>query len=361
VRGVIGNEAVLGPADLGASLGAAAARELLTGAKGTRLLVTAAEGIRGWRRERRHLAGRLVSLGRGVASEREGLSFSRGGNLDRGSSLLLLLLLEPVEAGGAGLVDIGPVHLNSSRVVKVVLASHGVVVNLLGLLGLLGLLLAQGSLDAELLLHVSELLLLLIESQLLLSELRVAEVELLELLGSGLHAPKLLLEALLLLGQVHVGSDKLGVQVRVHVLLSLLINGELRGGQNLIDGVLLVHHRVVVVVLGAVLRERRLRAVVDIILAHAIGVSSHGVPGVLLSGSSSSGRLGTEGGNSRGLWRRPQTSEQVRAAGARGGESRVLVLALVDGIKREGLDILAATAGGQASRRQSQPAGGETV
>lgn len=195
--------------------------------------------------------------------------------------LHLLLLLERSEAGSHGLLVLSR-QLSGGRVFNVVLASHWVEVDLLGLLDLLdllSLLLAHGSLEAELLLHVSELLLLLVDGQLLLGELRVVEIQLLELLSGSLHASKLLLKSLLLLSQIHVGSDKLSIEVRIHLFL-LLFHCELGRSQDLLNGVLLVHH-VAVAVLSTKLGESGLGGVV-VILTRGVRVSIHRVSSKLM-------------------------------------------------------------------------------
>lgn len=56
----------------------------------------------------------------------------------------------------------------------------------------------------------------------------------LKLVCSSLNAHELLLETLLLLGEVHVGSDQLSIQVRIHVLLELLIDLNLWWGEDLL-------------------------------------------------------------------------------------------------------------------------------
>lgn len=159
--------------------------------------------------------------------------------------MLLELLLETfTKRGRHGLLDIRRADLlscNRGGIINIVLASGWVVVNLLTL--------TDGGLNSQLLLHVAELLLLLIKGHLLLSKLGVLgarQIELLELLGCGLDISKLLLKSLLLLGKVQVGGDELSIQVGIHMLLGLLIHGKLGRGQNLVDGVLLVAHHVLI-------------------------------------------------------------------------------------------------------------------
>jgi hypothetical protein len=70
-------------------------------------------------------------------------------------------------------------------------------------------------------------------SKLLLHLVSHSQVHALELLGGSLNIGKLLLEALLLLRKVHVGSYKLSIQVWVHLLLRVLINVNLRWSKDL--------------------------------------------------------------------------------------------------------------------------------
>lgn len=181
--------------------------------------------------------------------------------------LLLQLLLEVVEAGGHGLLDIDRGNHLGSRGVDVVLATGRIIIDLLALGGC--------SLSGE-------VLLLLVKGGLLLSKLAVVDIELLELMGRGLDAPELLLEPLLLLGQIEVGSHELGIQVGIHLLLELFIHGELRGGEHLINSVLLSHHTLVSLLLLAVLGESRLGSIVSIALNIAIGIGGHAVSSILL-------------------------------------------------------------------------------
>lgn len=254
--------------------------------------------------------------------------------------LLLQLLLEivVVEAGRHGLLDIDRGSHLGRRGVDVVLTSGRVVIDLLALGG--------GSLGGE-------VLLLLVKGGLLLSKLVVADVELLELVGSGLDAPELLLEPLLLLSQIEIGSHELGIQVGVHLLLELLIHGELRGGEHLVNSVLLSHHVLVsLLLLLAVLGESRLGSIVGVALGVAIGIGGHAISSKLLHRTLGRGRHGTKGSHSSRLGGRSQARKQMRTAGAGSGNAAVSVLvALLNGIKRERLDVLAAAARGQASGR----------
>jgi len=296
--------------------------------------------------------------------------------LDARSTLLLLLHHEVLllrEARAHGLLSIGRYHLGSGGINKV-LASHGVVVELLSLslhlslsVGLdlsLRLGLSEAGLKAELVLHVTKVLLLLfVDSHLLLSKVRVAEVELLKLLRSCLNIPKLLLEALLLLGKVHVGGNKLGVQVGVHLLLSLIVERQLGRSQNLVNSVLLVHHVLVLVLLDSILGESGLGgAVVHGLLGKAtVGVAVGVGSGELLR-TSRCGRGRTKASSSGRLGSCPEASKEMRSAGTRGGNARVVcVVALLNGIEGEGLDSLAATALGKATSRHGQTVGGSEV
>lgn len=253
--------------------------------------------------------------------------------------LLLQLLLEIVESGRHGLLDIDRSYLGR-RGVDVVLTSGSIVVDLLAL--------GSGSLGGE-------VLLLLVKGGLLLSKLVVADVELLELVSRGLDAPELLLEPLLLLCQIEIGSHKLGIQVGVHLLLELLIHGELRGSEHLVNSVLLSHHALVgllLLLLLAVLGESRLGSIVGVALGVAIGVGGHAVSSKLLHRTFGRGRHGTKGSHGSRLGGRSQARKQMRSAGAGSGNAAVSVLvALLNGIKGQRLDVLAAAARGKAAGR----------
>jgi hypothetical protein len=306
--------------------------------------------------------------------------------------LLLLLLLEHAEpARRHWLLSVRGTHLGGRRRVDKVLASGGVVVNLLLLLLLLLLLSldSHGRLNTQLLLHLAELLLLLVDGHLLLHELRVVQIQLLELLGSGLDATELLLQALLLGSQVHVGCDKLRVNAWVHLLLGLLINAQLRGGKNLINSVLLAHHEllhvvwlllllllllerlalprllhllVLLMLLDTVLGKCGLGGIVDVVLSDTVDVGSQVAPGVLLGGAirgRGSGCKRRGGGRFGG---RSQTSKQVRAAGAGRGDGILLVAGvLVKSIEGEWLDVLATAARSQAPRVAEPVLGSKVV
>lgn len=295
------------------------------------------------------------------------LALGRRRNLDtRGALLLLLLLLarllllhhlqlllEAVEAGSHGLLlNVDGRNSLGGQGIDIVLAGSGIVVDLLALSG--------GGLCGE-------MLLLLVESSgLLLSELVAADVELLELLGCSLDAPELLLQSLLLLGKIHVGGDKLGIEVGIHLLLQLLVHGQLGRSEHLVNRVLLSHLIGILVlllllllvvlrllvellVLLAVLRESGQRRIINIALAIAVAA----VPSELLHGAvGTSGRHGTKRSRRSRLGGRSQARKQMRAAGTGSWNAAVLVfVALLNGIKGERLDVLAATARGQATGR----------
>lgn len=198
--------------------------------------------------------------------------------------LLLDSILKPViERGRHRLVGIRRADLGSCGnecIINVVLTSDGTVVNLLTL--------ADGSLYPQLLLQVVELLLLLVKSYLLLGKLGTlgaAEVKLLKLLSGGLNVSKLLLKFLLLLSKVHVCSNELSVEIGIHMLLGLFINGKLRWRKDLIDSVLLATHHVLVnTLLVAVLGKRRLGSgIIDVVLAITVKIGSHAASSVVLS------------------------------------------------------------------------------
>lgn len=258
-----------------------------------------------------------------------------------GSSLGGGHLLITIERRRHGLVTILVRHLSVGGRVDIVLSSHRAVIDLLTLV--------HGGLNVELLLLIKGrhlvllllllMLLLLMQVLLLLRHLRAVDVEALELLSGGLHISKLLLEELLALGEVHVGGNELGIEVRV---LELLVHRELRGRKNLVNRVLLVQHGLVGgLLLGAVLRKSRLGRVVERFLAVALQVGSHAVPGILLRRR----RGWAEGGSGGRLGGGSQACEEVRAACAWGGNAIVTGSGrLVDAINGERLDALAATA-----------------
>lgn len=71
-------------------------------------------------------------------------------------------------------------------------------------------------------------------SKLLLHLVSHAQVHALELLSSCLDVHELLLQTLLLLCKVHVGGHELGVEIGIHLLLTVLINKDLWRGKNLL-------------------------------------------------------------------------------------------------------------------------------
>jgi len=285
----------------------------------------------------------------------------------------MLLLVDAEATGSHGLLGVMGASL-SSGVVNEILPGCGVVEDALLLLRLLLLILlltvlGHGSLSSNLLLHSLDLLRLLVQSHLVLDKLGLVEVELLELLSGGLHIPKLLLETLLLLSQVHVGSHELSVDVWVHLLVDLVVEHKLGGSQYLVDSVLLTHllaHHVLLLLLlllhvvvllrlalltllllGAVLGESSLGlVVVDVGLAKTLGVGSEVVPGVLLRGTVDARRLRAERGRGGSLGGSPKPVKQMRAAGAGGGHSIFLVAALVETVKGERLDVVTTAARG---------------
>ncbi len=128
----------------------------------------------------------------------------------------------------------------------------------------------------------------------------------------------------------------------------MLVHGGLVG--RLVGRLLLL--LLLLLMVRGVLGVGRLRTVVVVFLAVAMQIGSHAVSSKLLSGRRATGE-GSGGGRLGGG---AQTGEQMRPTRSRGGSAIVLGRLLIDGLKRERLDVVAATARGQAGRGH-----GETV
>jgi hypothetical protein len=112
--------------------------------------------------------------------------------------------------------------------------------------------------------------------------------------------------------------------------------------------VMLLMLLLMLLMLLAILRESGQGRVVNIALAIAVSVPSE----LLHRTIGTSGRHGTKGSRCSRLGGRSQARKQMRAAGTGSWNAAVLVfVALLNGIKRERLDVLAASARGQATGR----------
>lgn len=110
---------------------------------------------------------------------------------------------------------------------------------------------------------------------LLLHAVHSVQVHALELLGRGLNIDKLLLKTLLLLGEIHVRSNQLGVQVWIHLLLAMLVDVDLRWSKNLLRKrvhltVAIVAIALLVLLLTLLLRESRADRGLWSTIAHAL-------------------------------------------------------------------------------------------
>ncbi len=136
------------------------------------------------------------------------------------------------------------------------------------------------------------------------------QIHALELLSSCLDAHELLLESLLLLRKIHVGSNQLSIQVWIHRFLTVFINQNLRRRENLLWN--RIHLTIVVdthlIISILLIGEMRclgstvclLLCIIDITLSDVV---------LLLRGRS--GRR--ESAGSSRLWSRSQACEQVRS------------------------------------------------
>ena len=332
---------------------------------GRGLLMTSSESIGRRRRERRMLGGRFVTLGRRVApAEACGRRLGRGRDLKaRSIDLLLLLLLLLLELELLLLLQLLKLLelLELLQLLKLLLLLlEGRILGELGLIDVLaggalvdqvGRLTSGGvneGVDAGLDARNRTALVLAIQGELLLLNLRV-DSESLELLSGGLDVAELLLQALLLLSKIRVGSNQLSVHRRVHLLLHLGVELQLGRSKNLVSGILLahVHQRVErgLLTTAAVSGQSSLGSVVSIV-GRSVGVDID--LGELLLGLLSHGGLRREGRSGGGLGSGPQTSQKVRAAGAGSGSAIILISRGLDGIEGERLDVLAT-----ATRRQT--------
>ena len=160
---------------------------------------------------------------------------------------------------------------------------------------------------------------------LLLHAVHSVQVHALELLSCGLNIDELLLKTLLLLGQIHVCSDQLGVQVWVHLLLAVLVDVNLWWSKNLLRK--RVHLAVAVIIAIALLvlslplllaesrTDRGLWSTVAHALVLLVVIVNAGLKSAVLRLSWWSGRWREVAGSGR-LWSGPQTRKQVRTASA---------------------------------------------
>jgi len=149
-------------------------------------------------------------------------------------------------------------------------------------------------------------------SKLLLHLVSQSQVQSLELLGSGLHVDELLLQTLLLLCEVHVGSYQLSIEVRIHLFLAVLINEDLGRCKRLLrNGVHLtiaVHLVISILLLGV---AGSFRSTITLF----VRINACTKPSIMLQLGGWS-RRGERAG-SGGLWGCSQTCKQVRPGGAR--------------------------------------------
>lgn len=174
-------------------------------------------------------------------------------------------------------------------------------------------------------------------------------VQALHLVGGGLDTAQLLLQALLLFGEVDVGSDELGVDLGVHLLLGRIVKTQIRGRENLLGAG--KHGSMGVVIEGA--RTTGGRGVIGSV--HASGQGAAG--GELLLGGRSSGGQGGVHGSGR-LGSGAQAGEEVGARGARSRGTSVSARSGQSGFKGETLDLRSLGAsGGEAMARHAQRIG----
>ena len=168
----------------------------------------------------------------------------------------------------------------------------------------------------------SKVLLLLL--LLLLHAVHSVQVHALELLSCGLNIDELLLKTLLLLGQIHVCSDQLSVQVWIHLLLAMLVNVDLWWSKNLLRkrvhlAVAIVAVALLMLLLPLLLAESRTDRGLWSTVAHAlvllVVIVDAGLESAVLRLSCWSGRWWEVAGGGR-LWSGSQTRKQVRTAGA---------------------------------------------
>ncbi|KAL2104870.1 hypothetical protein VUR80DRAFT_9427 [Thermomyces stellatus] len=202
--------------------------------------------------------------------------------------------------------------------------------------------------------HAIPLLLLL----LLLLELNLlTDAKTLELLGRSLDVAQLLLEALLLLSEVRVRCNQLGVNAWIHLLLSLRVELKLGRGKDLLGGVLLAQlgeraerHSLVplalywlmhLVPLVPKVRHSSLGRVVRLLGAcvHALIAA-----GILMWLLGQRGLTGPESGSRCRLRSGPEAGKKVRTTGPRGGCAIVRKSGSLGRVEREWLDVLAAGA-----------------
>lgn len=190
---------------------------------------------------------------------------------------------------------------------------------------------------------------------LLLHAVHSVQVHALELLSRGLNIDELLLKTLLLLGQIHVCSDQLSVQVWIHLLLAMLVDVDLWWSKNLLRkrihlAVAVVAIALLVLLLTLLLAEGRTDRGLWSTVAHALVllvviVDAGLEPTVLGLGWRSRWWWEVSGGG--GLWSGSQTRKQVRTAGAWSRGTIVLDGGL-GGREGETLEVGTFSAGGEA-------------
>lgn len=175
-------------------------------------------------------------------------------------------------------------------------------------------------------------------SKLLLHLVSHPQVQTLELLSSCLDIDELLLQTLLLLCKVHVGSYQLSIEIWVHLLLAVLINEDLGWCKRLLwNGVHLTIMQLVGVngSLGS-----------TIVLFVRIDASCKSSVMLQLGGR---GRRGECAGGG-GFWRCSQARKQVRPGGARCRCTVVLGVGLLGWFEAEALEIRGICSSGSKAR-----------
>jgi hypothetical protein len=173
-------------------------------------------------------------------------------------------------------------------------------------------------------------------------------------LSSCLDIDELLLQTLLLLCKVHVGSYQLSIEVWVHLFLAVLIYEDLGRCKWLLWNRvhLAIVHRVVSLLVGV---ERGLWSTIAFIVC--IDASCQSSVMMQLSGR---GRRRERAGGG-GLWCCSQTCKQVRPGGARGRSTIVLGVGLLGGFEVEALDWGICSSGSKARTGHSQSITGREV
>lgn len=183
--------------------------------------------------------------------------------------------------------------------------------------------------------------------ELLLLHISHSQIKTTELLSGCLHVDELLLETLLLICEVQVGGHQLGVQVGVHLLLTVLINMDLWGSEDLLWN--RVHlARLVGLVVPKLLAGVNTGLWTSVVLLVVVGVNATAETDVVLELGGRSG--GGKSPSGVGLWRGSQTCKQMRAGGAGRGSTILLWLVGLGGLKGETLDVQTVGASGSKAR-----------